>query len=292
MKFERFRRLLAYLNLKKFIFFAMGLVVLFYAIMLYRSFGNIHRDPQTDPNVYCKPFAKKLGPSFLYPAKKDAMVPQRVEYEWKEYRTSAGFNMRIPVGIGYLDYPNERCEMRSGIFRFLWHEEKLLPMFDYAEGVDRKEGTLVEYFVHFGKVTDPPLRKYEIENWKMEGAFRMPDYPKIWVLPFGGYELPENRPIDKKNKAKWSAELMLEDARDLAGNATTFRCNKIRFNERDGKVYAEVVYDGAGTKCMAGINFADRSGGRLDIYGPHFLDRGAIITNAVVKELNSYIFKE
>lgn len=296
MNYQGFRRLLGYINLKKFIFLGLGLVVLYYAVMLYRSFGSVYRDPKTDINVYCKPFAKQLGPSFLYPAKKDSLSesPQRVEHEWAEYKTSAGFNMRIPVGMGYLDYPNEHCEMQSGTFRFLWHEGKLWSMFDYSEDVDRKVGTMVEYFVRFGKVTDPPLRKYEMESWKMEGAFRMPDYPKIWVLPFFGYSGSQYLPFDRKDTANWNAGVILEDARDPMGNAAIFTCNQFQFTERSDAIYTEVVYRGDGT-CRSGINFESRSGGGLYIryiHGENFLDRGATITNAVIKELNTYIIKE
>jgi hypothetical protein len=249
-------------------------------------------DPKDDPNVYCQPLSKEVGDIIEYPDAGNESGPKKTVHSFSEYKTAAGFTMRIPSGVGGMDHPNAKCELESGEFHFRWVDGKLMPSVDYSTGRNRSEGTDVKYFVSFSPPSENLVEKFDYPKWMLDDSFKIPGHENVLVLPYAGWMESQHVPKDRKNRANWRAELMLLDARDLAGNAITFTCGVLKYTEKNGLLYADVIYKDFGTNCMGTLAFVSGAGGRLDIYGDNFLDNAAPITNAIVSELNSYIIKE
>lgn len=247
-------------------------------------------DPKDDPNVYCAPGFKEAGEVVHY--NDDGTMKRAVQFF--EYETAANFTMRIPNGVGGLGHPNKKCAMEEGEFEFRWVDGKLQPYFDYKTGKSNNAGSWVKYFVTFSPPSDNPVRKFEYPKWMFEGAFRIPGHEKILVLPFAEFGDPKHIPADRKNLALWRPKLLLEDARDLAGNPITFFCaSGLSYQEKGGVLHVSITpRPGKLHKCMANPAFVSGAGGRLDIYDEDFLGQGAAITNAVIQELNTYIIKQ
>lgn len=252
--------------------------------------GKSHKiDPKNDPNVYCAPGFKEAGEVVHY--NDDGTMKRAVQFF--EYETAADFTMRIPNGVGGLGHPNKKCAMEEGEFEFRWVDGKLQPYFDYKTGRRNNQGSMVKYFVTFSPPSDNPVKKFEYPKWMFEGAFRIPGHGKILVLPFAEWGAPSFIPADRNNLAIWRPKLLLEDARDLAGNPIMFYCSDLFWEKRGDGVHVTIKdFRKNASRCMGGLAFASGAGGRFDIYDEDFLGQGTAITNAVIQELNTYIIKE
>ena len=153
---------------------------------------------------------------------------------------------------------------------------------------------MVQYFVRFSRPEENPVEKFDYPKWMFEGAFRIPGHENILVLPHAERGGPEFIPSDRNNRALWRPRLLLEDARDLAGNPIMFFCGGLSYEEKDGLLHVVIKdFRKNASKCMGGPKaFASGAGGRLDIYDEDFFGQGAAITNAVIKELNNYLIRE
>lgn len=176
---------------------------------------------------------------------------------------------------------------------FRWVNGKLEPTGDYRTGKKNNDGTMVKYFVGFSRPEENPVRKFNRPKWMYLGAFRMPENERIIFLPFGDYYSSTSVPVDSNDRSKWRPTLLLEDARDLAGNSINFYCMKgYTYREDETGLHISVnLYDDY-DKCVTNVAFVSGAGGRLDIYGKDFLNQGAAITNAVINDLNKFIIRE
>lgn len=249
-------------------------------------------DPKDDPEFYCKPFAKPVGGFAKYVTPNGESEPISL---MNEFKTAAGFKMRIPWGSGGLSDPNEQCKMQSGEIAFRWSGGKLLPEWNANTGA-RNPGSEVKYFVWFRSPSENRIKKIELQDWMLEGAIRIPSHDKILFLPFA--DLASNRrndTINRNDRSKWQPVLLLEGARDSVGNPIFFYCLAgLSYVESAGRTSVTVNHPQKyGSKCKGGPRlFADGAGGALDIYDEDFLGQGAAITNAVLNEIDSYIVKE
>lgn len=67
-------------------------------------------------------------------------------HQYRVYRTAAGFQLRIPIGVGGMSTPRKNCTMESGHLSYRWVDGKLLPTFYYETGKAEKRGSQVEFF--------------------------------------------------------------------------------------------------------------------------------------------------
>ncbi|MBC3919661.1 hypothetical protein H8L32_19450 [Undibacterium sp. CY18W] len=276
-------------------------------LMLLLAFSGCDKNEQATKasaiaKSLCNGYKKEVGKLVSYP---DSNAPEGKRFinDLIEIKTASGFTMRLPPFVGGLGTPNERCEAQTGRFDFFWVDGKLVPDFDLKTGARVPKGVMIQYFVKF---TQP--NKIQIENygqniflppsykWMLEGAFPIVGYEKIWVLPFANYYAAELRPESRKDKTLWRSSLLFTEVLDATGSSVLFSCGHIDFKEvGDGlsvSLDPRFVTDPNSTKCDSGLNFSPGAGGRIDIYSPHFLEEGAQIANAVIRELNSYIVKD
>ena len=234
---------------------------------------NKAAESKAKPEVTCQqPLKKDLG---------DAI----------EYHTAAGFKMRVPKNMGGMDKPNNKCQLTSGEFNWLWYKGKLHPFWNSAENMN--PGTFVKYFVRFRPPEENKVEKFTRPQWQFEQAFRIPGHEHILLLPYADYGDPKLLPSDRSNRRLWRPLLLLENAHDPAGNALPFVCRAgLSYHEVNGDLRVSLKPRTGLSPCMTNVAFADGAGGRLDIYEEDFFNQGAAITNAVMKEITSYIVKE
>ena len=257
---------------------------------------------QENPTVYCKPLGKEVGNLVSYPDRLPEAEKKTVS-EWTEYKTAAGFKMHLPPFVGGLDTPNKQCEAQAGEFEFFWLDGKLRPPIDLKSGDRLSKGVRILYYVKFSPPTEMQVEKYghniylpPRQKWMLEEAFPVIGHEKIWVLPFAELAAPEYLPRNRKDRTLWAPRLLMTEVRGAVSSNPHFSCDRLIFEEVGNKLtvhlsaeYNKVPY---GNKCMGWVAFARGADGRLDIFGPQFLNEGATIINAVIKELNSYIVKE
>lgn len=248
-------------------------------------------EAKNSPKIYCQPFSVESGEIRKYTSD-DGKAEQYPQF--REYKTAAGFGMRIPFGAGGLDSPNKSCQMQSGGFKFRWHNKKLVPIWDYQTGKRNDEGSQVEYFVRFTPTEENLVEKFDYPTWMLEGSFSIPGHDSIYLLPFADFGDPKYIPLDRSDRKLWRPRLLLKEARDLAGNSATFVCNAgFSYKEINGALHVFINRPNKNaTKCMTNLAFTSGAGGRLDIYEENFLEDGAAITSAVIQELNGYIVKQ
>jgi hypothetical protein len=271
--------------------FTTAIVIMLVSIAAFNVWSDVNKpNPKDDPSVYCKPYAKEIGEIVTYQGI-DGKI-QRVS-RFEEYKTAAGFKMRLPRGTGSMGNPNKQCQMETAQFNFRWFNGKLFPTWDYKTGRRMEDGSAVHYFVRFSLPSENPVRKFDYPKWMFEGVFPIPGHEKIRVLPFAEWMRPEFIPANRNDRSQWRPRLLLDEAHDLAGNPITFFCDAgLSYEEQGGTLFVSVNHSRKySDKCMGGLAFVSGAGGRLDIYDEDFLGQGAAITNAVIKELNSYITK-
>jgi len=272
------------------VLFRTAILMSIFSLLISGCEKSAPQNAKDGPNVYCAPFYKETGEVVEY--NDDGTLKRTTQF--LEFQTASGFKMRILRGSGGLGQPNRQCQMESGEFSFRWVSGKLLPAWDYKTGKANQEGSMVEYFVRFALPSENSVRKFDYPKWMFDGAFRIPGHEKILVLPFADFGDPKLIPTDRNNRALWRPRLFLEDVRDLVGNSLTFFCDSgLSYEEKGGALQVLVNHPRKNADhCMGGLAFASGAGGRLDIYDEDFLGQGTAITNAVIKELNSYIIKE
>lgn len=248
-------------------------------------------EAKNDPKIYCQPFSKDSGETRKYIG--DDGKPQHYA-QFQEYKTAAGFSMRIPFGTGGLGSPDKFCQMQFGAFKFRWINKKLVPIWDYKTGKRNDEGSKIEYFVRFTAPEKNLVEKFDYPKWMLEGAFPIPGHDSIYLLPFANFGDPKYIPVDHSDRTLWRPRLLLKDARDLAGNSPTFVCNAgFIYKEKDGALHVFINQPNKNAnKCMTNLAFTSGAGGRLDIYEEKFFEDGAAITNAIIHELNTYIVRQ
>lgn len=248
-------------------------------------------DPKDDPDVYCKRGTNPVGPPIYYP-ETSPRSEQRSMDSWEEWKTTAGYTIRIPAGVGGLSQWGKKCEMAAAIFEFKWVDGKLLSYYDLKTGHPRTEGIWVKYFVSFSPPIVNGIENYAFPKWRLVDAFKIQGHENIWILPYGDKPDPKYIPADRKNPKNFWPAIMLEDAKDPAGNGTVFHCDPMKFTKKNNQIYVEFVNQSKPSYCRGDVIFLFGSGGRLDILGGHFFDIAAPITNAVTTEIKSYIIKE
>lgn len=269
---------------KSFVF----VIFLFFVILALQACGEREQvDLKDDPDVYCKRGTNPVGPPIYYPEASPRSEQKSMD-SWEEWKTTAGYTLRIPAGVGGLSQWGKKCEMAAAIFEFKWVDGKLLSYYDLKTGYPRTEGTWVKYFVSFSPPIVDGVKNYIYQKWKLEGAFRIPGHEKIWLLPYGRKPDPKFIPADREDPKNFWPALMLEDGLDAGGNGTIFYCDPIKLTPNNNRIDVEVP----GKYCQGYVSYVIGSGGRLDIFGDHFFDIAAPITNAVTTELKSYIIKE
>jgi hypothetical protein len=248
-------------------------------------------DPKDDPSVYCQSVINPVGPPIYYPETSERSEQKSMD-SWEEWKTTAGYTMRIPAGVGGVSHRSKKCEMAEAIFQFKWVDGKLLSYYDLKTGYPRTEGTWVKYFVSFSPPIVDGVENYAFPKWRLVDAFKIPGHEKIWLLPYARAADPKYIPADRENPKNFRPAIMLEDAPDPAGNGAIFYCDPIKLKPNGNRIDVEVIYRDAGTNCQGYVYFEYGSGGRLDIFGDHFFDIATPITNAVTAEIKSYIIKE
>ncbi|MFZ6709629.1 hypothetical protein [Undibacterium sp. TC9W] len=276
--------------MKKYIAFAALISIAFSGLSGCRK--NSQSTAENNPDIYCKPAFKEIGPVIEYPNVADLSGPKKKIYSFDEFKTAAGFSMRIPTLVGGLGKPNTNCEMQTGTFFFHWHNGKLVRTVDLVTGDRLYEGLKVDFFADFAMPEEASYKKSEIPKWKMTGSFVLPGHENILFLPFGGYAAESHLPKNLNDRAKWDPMFLFQDARSFNGSSTKFMCYDIQVTEKDQLLYVDVPYVNGATRCMGWISFYPGAGGRLDIYGRNLLENIPLITNAFVKELNTYIVKQ
>ncbi|MBX9900400.1 MAG: hypothetical protein K2Y28_06405 [Burkholderiaceae bacterium] len=275
-------------GVKSFVF----VIFLFFVIFALQACGEREQvDLKDDSNVNCKRGTNPVGPPIYYPEASPRSEQKSMD-SWEEWKTTAGYTMRIPAGVGGVSHRSEKCEMAAAIFEFKWVDGKLLSYYDLKTGYPRTEGTWVKYFVSFNPPVVDGVKSYIYRQWKFGGAFKIPEHEKIWLLPYGSVADPKYIPADRENPKNFRPAIMLEDAPDPAGNGAIFYCDPIKLKPNGNRIDVEVVYRDSGTNCQGYVYFAYGSGGRLDIFGDHFFDIATPITNAVTAEIKSYIVKD
>lgn len=275
-------------GVKSFVF----VIFLFFVILALQACGEREQvDLEDDPNVYCKQRTNSVGPPIYYP-ENSPRSEQKSMVSWEEWKTAAGYSLRIPAGVGGGSYRSKKCEMAEAIFEFKWVDGKLLSYYDLKTGYPRTEGIWVKYFVSFSPPIVNGIENYAFPKWRLVDSFKIPGHEKIWILPYGSKPDPKYIPADREDPKNFWPAIMLEDAKDPAGNGTIFYCDPMKFTKENNQIYVEFVNQSKPTYCRGDVIFLFGSGGRLDIHGGTFFDIAAPITNAVTAEIKSYIIKD
>ena len=141
-------------------------------------------DPKDNPDAFCKPYYKEIGPIFEYPNSGNPSGEKKKTASYFEFKTAAGFKMRVPTAVGGLSVPNSQCEMQAGQFIYRWINGALVRDVDFATGKHIREGEKVEIFLTLGKPGKESYEKRIRAEWKMIDAFPIPGHEKIWLFRF------------------------------------------------------------------------------------------------------------
>ena len=210
-------------------------------------------------------------------------------HQYRVYRTAAGLQLRIPIGVGGMSTPRKNCTMESGHLSYRWVDGKLLPTFYYETGKAEKRGSQVEFFFSVLPAgLSPPRQRPREEHRDWEISF--PDYDDlVFLRPLKKLEIKKLKMDDPDGLYKYD-HVIFSKISNIDGSVIAFYCVPSLLYEANGKMEVSVtrnlkhlVY------CMGELRFSNAIIGRFDIYDKDFLHQGTKITEAAISEINSYI---
>lgn len=228
------------------------------------------------------------------PAQKpdDCIGATRVIDKQYEFDTPAGFKMRVPLSTGPGGRgvnPGDDCKMTFLTLHFHWDENRLTPFREHA--IPREEFfKSVTVYLGFSKGVIRHDRVVKPgEDWKLDGAIPLKNYPLIFYPKFEFRNPTFVNPHPER--------IYLGPVFGVIGTRQMFSehlefigCDPPFPTRSDAEMQDYIIK--FNTWCRGGLIFDERGGGtRFDIYGGVIKDAPAIF-HAVKNALQSYVVKE